>query len=330
MWRGLARLSRQQVLAVAGLLIVVVIGVVASVGDIASSAGSAIDVGNGPSPARVGYGSGNFGDGAHPAEVTVSRIDTDIGEVTTTPVGGHSIYGIAVGDGSVWVSNGEFGVKRINATTGSPVGNCISAPNSWVASVAVGEGIVWATTSFPDGVIRIAASTGKVIGDRITGRTRPRRDRGRARGCVGCKPRRRHRYPDRRQHWEDNRRPNQGRTPTFWGRRRRGAVWVTNHDEDTVTRIDASTGQVIGKPIRVGRSPLGIAVGEGGVWVANNLDGTVTRIDASTGQVIGNPIRVGKQPWGIALGPTIVWVTNTGDDTVTRIDASNGKVIASS
>jgi serine/threonine-protein kinase len=55
-------------------------------------------------------------------------------------------------------------------------------------------------------------------------------------------------------------------------------VWVTNHDDNTVTRIDATTGRVIGAPVTVGEKPLGIAAGAGAIWVANYGSDTVTRI----------------------------------------------------
>ena len=55
-------------------------------------------------------------------------------------------------------------------------------------------------------------------------------------------------------------------------------MWVTNNDDNTVTRIDAKTGRVVGSPIPVGSKPLGIATGAGAVWVANHESDTVTRI----------------------------------------------------
>jgi YVTN family beta-propeller protein len=57
-----------------------------------------------------------------------------------------------------------------------------------------------------------------------------------------------------------------------------GAAWVANTDSNTVTRIDARSGKIVGAPIPTGKTPVGIAVGDGAVWVANNRDDTVTRI----------------------------------------------------
>jgi YVTN family beta-propeller protein len=55
-------------------------------------------------------------------------------------------------------------------------------------------------------------------------------------------------------------------------------VWVANSGDNSVSRIDVTTGRVTGSPVSVGRRPLGIDVGAGSVWVANHGDDTVTRI----------------------------------------------------
>jgi len=106
-----------------------------------------------------------------------------------------------------------------------------------------------------------------------------------------------------------------------------GGVWVANSNDNTVTRIDPSSGRVVGNPVPVGKDPYALAIGAGAVWVANNNDDTVTRIDPSSGRVVGNPIPVGVGPQGIAVGPGGVWVANSGDGTVSRIDPSSGTVI---
>jgi YVTN family beta-propeller protein len=46
-----------------------------------------------------------------------------------------------------------------------------------------------------------------------------------------------------------------------------GGVWVTNYDDDTVSRVDPATNEVVAT-IEVGPHPDHIAVGESGVWVA--------------------------------------------------------------
>jgi YVTN family beta-propeller protein len=73
-----------------------------------------------------------------------------------------------------------------------------------------------------------------------------------------------------------------------------------------------------GRPIRVGRKPIGIAAGEGAIWVADSADSAVTRINPSTGAT--SKIRVGRRPTAVAVGGGLVWVANSGDGTVSRID----------
>ncbi len=74
------------------------------------------------------------------------------------------------------------------------------------------------------------------------------------------------------------------------------------------------------QPIKVGKDPREIAIGEGFVWVANAADGTVTRIDPAGGKVVGEPIAVGDDPIGIAVGAGAVWTANFRAGTVSRIE----------
>jgi peptide/nickel transport system substrate-binding protein len=103
-----------------------------------------------------------------------------------------------------------------------------------------------------------------------------------------------------------------------------GAVWVTNADAGTVSRIDLRTKNVL--PIQVGNSPNGIAVGGGGVWVANHDDGTVSWINPQSNTVVKR-IRVGNGPTAVTYGYRSVWVTNSDDRTLSRIDANTGTVV---
>ena len=60
-----------------------------------------------------------------------------------------------------------------------------------------------------------------------------------------------------------------------------GAVWVTNADAHSVSRIDPTT-HTVGQTIQVGNGPTGSWSRAGAVWVVNGLDGTVSRIDPGT------------------------------------------------
>jgi YVTN family beta-propeller protein len=102
------------------------------------------------------------------------------------------------------------------------------------------------------------------------------------------------------------------------------AVWVTNANEGTVSRIDPVT-RSVRDTITVGDTPSGIAVGASAVWVANQHDGTVSRIDPETNAEV-ETIHVGNDPTAVAFGEGSVWVTNSADRTVSRIDPATGRV----
>ena len=245
--------------------------------------GNPIAVGLDPDAVAVGAGAvwvANNGDN------TVSRINPSTGDVVGKPIAvGKQPDSVAVGQGAVWVANdGDNTVSRINSSTGDVVGKPI-ALGFGPDAIAVGEGAVWvaARSDVDSGVAAINPSTGHVGTPMSVGKPI----------------------------FLANLQPNAIAAGE-------GAVWVANSRADTVSRINPSTGDVIGKPIAVGKQPDAIAVGQGAVWVANYGDNTVSPINPSTGQV-GKPIAVGKQPDAIAVGQGAIWVANSADNTVSRI-----------
>ena len=103
-------------------------------------------------------------------------------------------------------------------------------------------------------------------------------------------------------------------------------MWVTNSGDDTVTRIDPSTAQVVGDPISVGTKPRGVIETAEAAWIANAGDGTVTRLDRKTGEELGTT-KVGRDPRQLAFSQGFVWVTNNDDNTVTRLDPKTGRIV---
>jgi YVTN family beta-propeller protein len=102
-----------------------------------------------------------------------------------------------------------------------------------------------------------------------------------------------------------------------------GAIWVTNANDGTVSRIDPVT-RSVRQTVTVGDSPSGIAFGAGAVWVANHFDGTVSRIDPETNTEV-DVIAVGNGPTAVAFGEGSIWVANSLDRTVWRIDPASGR-----
>jgi YVTN family beta-propeller protein len=86
-----------------------------------------------------------------------------------------------------------------------------------------------------------------------------------------------------------------------------GSAWVTQELDDSVVRIDASTGTVRDR-ITVGRRPAGVTVGAGAVWVANTGDGTVSRVDPRSGRVT-DTIEIGASPQDLVFADGRLWVS---------------------
>ncbi len=99
-------------------------------------------------------------------------------------------------------------------------------------------------------------------------------------------------------------------------------AFVVNSDSGTVTPVDLAKRRA-GRPIRVGKHPLAIAITPGGqtAYVVNRGSGTVTPIATATRRA-GTPIAVGRDPQTIAITPDgrTAYVANTGSGTVTPIN----------
>jgi len=88
-----------------------------------------------------------------------------------------------------------------------------------------------------------------------------------------------------------------------------GFVWVTDTADNSVTRIDPSSGG--GTTIdAVGDGPVGVAAGNGAAWVANGRDGTVAEIDPRSAKVVKRfTLGASLSPDGVAVTAGAVWVT---------------------
>jgi YVTN family beta-propeller protein len=94
---------------------------------------------------------------------------------------------------------------------------------------------------------------------------------------------------------------------------------------DRVVRIDTANKKIL-TSIPVGKSPSGVAVGEGSVWVASSDEGVVYRIDPVSNKVIAK-IAVGKRPSAIAFGNGAIWVANRLSNSVSEIDPGNNRAV---
>jgi YVTN family beta-propeller protein len=107
-----------------------------------------------------------------------------------------------------------------------------------------------------------------------------------------------------------------------------GAVWVTNLDDQTLSRIDPKT-RVLVRTISLDAAPTGLAVGPNAVWVANGLSGTVSRVDPGV-DAVAETVGGGSRSFigSIAVGEGSIWAV-FGAGTVLRIDPTRSSTTAS-
>jgi YVTN family beta-propeller protein len=244
--------------------------------------GSVPNVGAGP--ASIAFGSNSLWV-ANLDDQTVSRIDPVSRSVTRVYPVSDTPTGLAVGAGSVWVVGADPTNPSVSVRRIDPRFGTVALATQIGNVVPGGPGFAATLKK----TVWIAPSSGLLSRlDATTGRRVRKID------------------------------PNAGPAGLALGA---GAVWVTDSDANTVTRVD-STGLLT--PIPVGRGPAAIAVGEGGVWVVDSLDDTVVRIDPGT-RAVTTSIPVGRAPTGVAVGAGSVWVANSADGTVTRIDPKGAR-----
>ena len=121
-----------------------------------------------------------------------------------------------------------------------------------------------------------------------------------------------------------------------------GAVWMLNTEDETVSRVDPETGEVVGTVEPPG-VPTDIAAGGGALWIGTSRGGDVNRttriarVDPGTGKVTrivelpdssrgaaGGPVPGFPR---IAVGDGAVWAINP-DETISRIDPQTGRLVA--
>jgi DNA-binding beta-propeller fold protein YncE len=100
------------------------------------------------------------------------------------------------------------------------------------------------------------------------------------------------------------------------------AVWLTNREDDTLTRIDPRTAEQ--RAVATGRDPAGLAHGAGAVWAASTGDASVDRIarrDPGDRATIGVP----GQPRAVGYGGGRLWVASFTTSELVKIDGETGR-----
>ena len=98
-----------------------------------------------------------------------------------------------------------------------------------------------------------------------------------------------------------------------------------------VVAVDAGAGTLLrlrpaGAPLRLGGTPVDVAIAGNSAWVADAAAGTVRRVDLAGRVPPGPPIHVGHAPVAIAADTRAVYVLCRDDRTLVRIDPASGKV----
>jgi peptide/nickel transport system substrate-binding protein len=84
------------------------------------------------------------------------------------------------------------------------------------------------------------------------------------------------------------------------------SIWVANRFDNTVSRLEPSTGTEQVK-VPVGEGPNALVAAAGSVWVANELDGSIVAIDPAT-NTVGRTVPVGGAAESLAAEGDALWL----------------------
>ena len=93
-------------------------------------------------------------------------------------------------------------------------------------------------------------------------------------------------------------------------------VWVVEHRDDTIARIDPGTNKVVEEIALGERGPNdlcgmcveNVVVGDDAVWTANNEGRSVSRIDPKSNEVTAT-IDLPLRPWAVSAGGGSIWAS---------------------
>ena len=113
-----------------------------------------------------------------------------------------------------------------------------------------------------------------------------------------------------------------------------GSVWMLNTEDETVSRVDPRTGEVI-RTFEPRGHPTDIAAGAGALWIGTGPGDTrrVSRVDPVTTRTTRTVRLPGTDGWTsegfpmIAVGAGAVWAINP-DGNVSRMDSRSGRRVA--
>jgi hypothetical protein len=244
-----------------------------------------------------------------PVITHLKRVDPRTGEVVEViPLkGSWGFPELAVGAGSVWVSNGEFSdpkpgrypgdlVLRVDPQTKRVVDQI---PVDTPTGLDFGFGSVWVTSGSYGTLSRIDPKTGEVVAkiDVDHGAVDVAVDESSGAVWVG------------------------------------GLSWKTKPENNKLSRVDPATNRVVAEiPIRADARDGGadnVAVGEGAVWVLS-VDARILKVDPETNKV-ADMVSVGYASWEsplVVYGGGVWAMVQTETIRLVRVDPSTMHVVA--
>jgi YVTN family beta-propeller protein len=238
---------------------------------------------------------------AEPDRGVVARIDLEDGSVVDTIGVGASPAGVAVGEGSVWVTNAADGtVSRINVEI-NEVSQELPA-GSVPSGISIGDGALWIADSIGAQLLRLDPTSGETEAVPLAGKPS---------GVVFSKdgvwvsvaPAGVARVDPAELSVTLTQTVGSGPTAIVGAF---GSIWVANHLDGTVTRLDPSAGREEAT-IPVGEGPNALVAAAGSLWVANEFDDTVVAIDPAT-NTSEQPVPVGGAAESLAAEGDALWL----------------------
>lgn len=223
---------------------------------------------------------------------TVSRIDPDSGEVTSTKSTLGIPTGVAAGEGAVWITNGFGGpsgsgeVVRVDLTDETVEG---AFPSGNAKAIVVAFGSTWLADADRDLVLKYDPENLDAAPVEIPTDDDPNASAAPRSLAVG--------------------------TGVAEG------IWVANELGDTVLRIDPETNEV-GLRIQV-ESPFAVAADGSGVWVSSELKDVVHLFDPADGRSVrtfDTSDGVLDGPTAIVIFPGGIWFGSDLERAVARLD----------
>jgi peptide/nickel transport system substrate-binding protein len=257
-------------------------------------------LGQRPGASAIGFGSLWV---TEPDRGVVARLDLEDGSVIDPAIRvGASPAGVAVGEGSVWVTNaGDGSVSRINSET-NEVSQTLTV-GSAPSGIAFGNGALWVTDAIGAELLKVDPTSGKFQARALAGQ--PSGVAFASNGVwVSVAPAGVARVdPADLNVTLAYQSVGNGPTAVLSAF---GSIWVANQVDDTVSRLEPSTGREESTNL-VGEGPNALGATAGSLWVANEFSGSISEIDPGS-NAVARTVPVGGAAASLAADGDGLWL----------------------